>query len=194
VFYRSPTLSLFFFQAEDGIRDGHVTGVQTCALPICRRSPPRRRTPPGRRTARRSDSSGRTRRHPCRIAARRSHRSCGARGRLRSATPPAREPRSPAAAASLPALSQAVDQGLERVGRGVTVEPLAVHVERRRAADAERFALLQARLDAAGIALAVHAGVVLIEVDAGGFREVAKQRSRILAGLGPLVIAEQLVV
>src|SRR5437870_12172787 len=39
----------FFFQAEDGIRDGHVTGVQTCALPISRscyaRSPhPRRRT------------------------------------------------------------------------------------------------------------------------------------------------------
>src|SRR3989338_3705888 len=31
----------FFFQAEDGIRDGTVTGVQTCALPIlggdCRR-------------------------------------------------------------------------------------------------------------------------------------------------------------
>src|SRR5215475_7592556 len=27
----------FFFQAEDGIRDFHVTGVQTCALPI---SPP----------------------------------------------------------------------------------------------------------------------------------------------------------
>src|SRR6266581_3512957 len=26
----------FFFQAEDGIRDGRVTGVQTCALPICR--------------------------------------------------------------------------------------------------------------------------------------------------------------
>src|SRR5690625_7200155 len=24
----------FFFKAEDGIRDGHVTGVQTCALPI----------------------------------------------------------------------------------------------------------------------------------------------------------------
>src|SRR5690625_7114333 len=24
----------FFFQAEDGIRYGHVTGVQTCALPI----------------------------------------------------------------------------------------------------------------------------------------------------------------
>src|SRR2546422_7124533 len=26
----------FFFQAEDGIRDVAVTGVQTCALPICR--------------------------------------------------------------------------------------------------------------------------------------------------------------
>src|SRR2546430_17584050 len=25
----------FFFQAEDGIRDLTVTGVQTCALPIC---------------------------------------------------------------------------------------------------------------------------------------------------------------
>src|SRR5690348_15678415 len=25
----------FFFQAEDGIRDARVTGVQTCALPIC---------------------------------------------------------------------------------------------------------------------------------------------------------------
>src|SRR5439155_8977889 len=47
----------FFFQAEDGIRDGHVTGVQTCALPIscvgrwpewtsvatCRRRAPSRR-------------------------------------------------------------------------------------------------------------------------------------------------------
>ena len=28
---------VFFFQAEDGIRDYDVTGVQTCALPICRR-------------------------------------------------------------------------------------------------------------------------------------------------------------
>src|SRR5690606_39347902 len=27
-------LDVFFFQAEDGIRDFHVTGVQTCALPI----------------------------------------------------------------------------------------------------------------------------------------------------------------
>src|SRR5205807_3763793 len=29
-------LLLFFFQAEDGIRDYKVTGVQTCALPISR--------------------------------------------------------------------------------------------------------------------------------------------------------------
>src|SRR5439155_19161446 len=39
----------FFFQAEDGIRDGHVTGVQTCALPIYLRticSSYGRRTPP----------------------------------------------------------------------------------------------------------------------------------------------------
>src|SRR2546425_6676341 len=30
-------LFFFFFQAEDGIRDKLVTGVQTCALPIWRR-------------------------------------------------------------------------------------------------------------------------------------------------------------
>src|SRR5690606_41912343 len=46
---------VFFFQAEDGIRDFHVTGVQTCALPITRpqtttqpshRRPPRPSAPP----------------------------------------------------------------------------------------------------------------------------------------------------
>src|SRR6266508_5657266 len=31
---RDLFLLFFFFQAEAGIRDGHVTGVQTCALPI----------------------------------------------------------------------------------------------------------------------------------------------------------------
>src|SRR5256886_4408139 len=31
----SHTDMFFFFQAEDGIRDLTVTGVQTCALPIC---------------------------------------------------------------------------------------------------------------------------------------------------------------
>src|SRR5215208_6736272 len=33
-FHKSGFSGFFFFQAEDGIRDGHVTGVQTCALPI----------------------------------------------------------------------------------------------------------------------------------------------------------------
>src|SRR3989442_3129441 len=42
----------FFFQAEDGIRDADVTGVQTCALPISRLSAGgaragRGRSPPG---------------------------------------------------------------------------------------------------------------------------------------------------
>src|SRR2546430_7741258 len=32
------TSGVFFFQAEDGIRDLTVTGVQTCALPIYRHS------------------------------------------------------------------------------------------------------------------------------------------------------------
>src|SRR2546426_9404501 len=31
------SIFFFFFQAEDGIRDYKVTGVQTCALPICER-------------------------------------------------------------------------------------------------------------------------------------------------------------
>src|SRR2546430_4323219 len=34
----SHVLFFFFFQAEDGIRDLTVTGVQTCALPILLRS------------------------------------------------------------------------------------------------------------------------------------------------------------
>src|SRR6266487_5922109 len=33
---RASLRLIFFFQAEDGIRDGRVTGVQTCALPIYR--------------------------------------------------------------------------------------------------------------------------------------------------------------
>src|SRR5690606_39936440 len=33
------SVCVFFFQAEDGIRDFHVTGVQTCALPISSEQP-----------------------------------------------------------------------------------------------------------------------------------------------------------
>src|SRR5699024_11326225 len=45
---RRSMLFFFFFQAEDGIRDRNVTGVQTCALPIsqwnqCHRKPCRQR-------------------------------------------------------------------------------------------------------------------------------------------------------
>src|SRR2546422_5454012 len=46
---------IFFFQAEDGIRDVAVTGVQTCALPICSRRPGPSR---GRRRAGCADSGG----------------------------------------------------------------------------------------------------------------------------------------
>src|SRR5215470_18126994 len=41
----------FFFQAEDGIRDATVTGVQTCALPIFAEVV----CPPGIRAGRRAD-------------------------------------------------------------------------------------------------------------------------------------------
>src|SRR5438876_11887601 len=43
----------FFFQAEDGIRDGRVTGVQTCALPIWRSA----RAARSARSAARSETS-----------------------------------------------------------------------------------------------------------------------------------------
>src|SRR5690606_40994452 len=36
--HKPSCMSAFFFQAEDGIRDFHVTGVQTCALPIYHRA------------------------------------------------------------------------------------------------------------------------------------------------------------
>src|SRR3712207_532091 len=61
-------VTFFFFQAEDGIRDIGVTGVQTCALPICRcprrsrwpaRAGPRSwRSPPLSRTTRASGRAG----------------------------------------------------------------------------------------------------------------------------------------
>src|SRR5437660_9721609 len=61
----------FFFQAEDGIRDGHVTGVQTCALPI---SNPTRRAGSGSIPCR--DSAVCTAaRSPCAVAAVPLHRA-----------------------------------------------------------------------------------------------------------------------
>src|SRR5690606_14629789 len=58
------------FQAEDGIRDFHVTGVQTCALPICREVPGVARG--GLRHGR--DDRGRGRLERLRAAARRRER------------------------------------------------------------------------------------------------------------------------
>src|SRR3989441_4923836 len=58
----------FFFQAEDGIRDKLVTGVQTCALPIC-----------GGRDAGRRDLGRRAPRGPAGSGGR-GRRSRGARG------------------------------------------------------------------------------------------------------------------
>src|SRR5207253_6946671 len=55
-------VSLFFFiQAEDGIRDGHVTGVQTCALPICGSAPRSRGADPAPRATRRRIRAARSR-------------------------------------------------------------------------------------------------------------------------------------
>src|SRR5207302_8344289 len=96
----------FFFQAEDGIRDFHVTGVQTCALPIFpdlrsdrrhprirptigrgRAKPPRRAAARGssaralRETAR--DSPPRPGSSPARTASRSEERRVGKEGRSR---------------------------------------------------------------------------------------------------------------
>src|SRR5205085_4316717 len=67
----------FFFQAEDGIRDLTVTGVQTCALPISLR-------PHGRRLRRRALSPGTRRRRRTRSRKSSSRRSRRARTRRRS--------------------------------------------------------------------------------------------------------------
>src|SRR2546421_3625038 len=61
----------FFFQAEDGIRDLIVTGVQTCALPIsapCERRERELRRAPGSRNRVSSERGVRAR--ACRVAAR----------------------------------------------------------------------------------------------------------------------------
>src|SRR5690606_40256818 len=47
---------LFFFQAEDGIRDFHVTGVQTCALPILESASRRSRSAAARSKSRMADA------------------------------------------------------------------------------------------------------------------------------------------
>src|SRR5207253_7226899 len=58
--------SLFFLQAEDGIRHGHVTGVQTCALPISSTTDAGCRRPPTPLPWREPSSCGETTRSPAR--------------------------------------------------------------------------------------------------------------------------------
>src|SRR4051794_41969244 len=82
-------MALCFFQAEDGIRDGRVTGVQTCALPICRpRSPGRGLRAAGGQSARRrrGDLGG----DPWKIG-RSEERRVGKEGRARGAPGPSTE-------------------------------------------------------------------------------------------------------
>src|SRR5215471_21145360 len=53
----------FFFHAEDGIRDLYVTGVQTCALPICGTIPPRETSHLRREGVRANERASRRRDH-----------------------------------------------------------------------------------------------------------------------------------
>src|SRR3712207_7348354 len=72
----------FFFQAEDGIRDIGVTGVQTCALPIYPRPAGRyRRRRLGRQHARADDRGRRRRGRTGHGAGRRRGRRRGGGGR-----------------------------------------------------------------------------------------------------------------
>src|SRR5689334_24660047 len=65
----------FFFQAEDGIRDGTVTGVQTCALPISAPSPARSPAAPRPRPA----TTPPRPRHPRKIGRARVGKECRSR-------------------------------------------------------------------------------------------------------------------
>src|SRR2546430_2948078 len=94
-------LLLFFFQAEDGIRDLTVTGVQTCALPIyCRGAR-------GAEALRRDDRRGEPRARRLR-AARAGPTDGAARARLHDLP---RSERTPAAARPRPLGRSAADGG-----------------------------------------------------------------------------------
>src|SRR2546428_3362284 len=90
---------LFFFQAEDGIRDLIVTGVQTCALPISDRERTLRRRTPTRRTCP-EPARGRGRRADAPPAGRTPRKARAARrrrlpARWRTPAPPSRPPPAP---------------------------------------------------------------------------------------------------
>src|SRR5438270_9403745 len=70
----------FFFQAEDGIRDLTVTGVQTCALPISARSSPSPRVTRSRSSRRTRTSRPRCAKGSGRSEERRVGKECRSRG------------------------------------------------------------------------------------------------------------------
>src|SRR5437879_13334966 len=70
----------FFFQAEDGIRDTSVTGVQTCALPI---SPRRYRSLPRKAALQGARNASRTHPQPRQVRRRSEERRVGKECRSR---------------------------------------------------------------------------------------------------------------
>src|SRR5690606_40263727 len=78
---REEVQRFFFFQAEDGIRVFHVTGVQTCALPISPRGGSR--GPPAPRGSRGSGPDG-PRQHPGRSPSDLVHAAAGDAGQSRA--------------------------------------------------------------------------------------------------------------
>src|SRR6266568_2310819 len=159
----------FFFQAEDGIRDGTVTGVQTCALPI---------SWPGRR----ADASGSVQDpHSGQAAG-------GAVARPGAALQDAAAFTDPAAEAEIGALMRLVtevrrfrsDQGL-RPGQpvpamlaGIEATPLAAHEARIRA-------LLRLTAPAAEFTptASVQAEGVIVRLDLAATIDVAAERRRL---------------
>src|SRR5437762_11098281 len=107
----------FFFQAEDGIRDTSVTGVQTCALPIS--------------TGRRSPSK--TSRCSCSAISLNRFSKKNARPSISWAQPPA----TPARRRSTPCAASAASRDRKSVVKGKSgglVRRRTGHIDRRRAA------------------------------------------------------------
>src|SRR5439155_7067154 len=121
-----------------------------------------------------------------------------ARDRGRRTGRRARAARSPGDGASMTRRmsDDAVGDGLEVVGAGqpAEIEFLAVGEKCRRPVHQALIAFLPAELDALGVAACYHARVVGVEIDAGALSEAAEQVRRILAGLCPLVMIEQLIM
>src|SRR2546422_11474226 len=164
---------IFFFQAEDGIRDVAVTGVQTCALPIYRRAP-RARGWPTRAPA----ASSRARRRAC---ARAPARRCGT-GRQAS---PARS-RGVRSEGEASAHHAAVGHGGSAPAEGGGERRLEAELARRRGAEEPQRARPAARGVEAHLALH-HLGLAPVaEAPRGAqVRAVDRGRRRAVGGASP---------